>query len=780
MEWEPVPYVGADVVAAVISRVGTNPDLTAIVASSGERITYRQLLERAALAAPELSAADEGQGVAVRSGHGVDGAVAVLGAAIAGVRLALVDLGDPVERRDALLDLMGLPVLDADGFPTRGDARLDEIRSGVPDVMAATSGSTSAPKIAVLPVNRWASEIEGVDRVHRRTQLMVAGVGSYAYLSLVCASLTAGGTGVLFDPHAGSTADLERLLRSEKVTFFGVTPTLVQSLARAGGALPDLTLLRLRGERVTSADLAAAHELAPNAVIRHLYASTEAGHIASYLWRPGDPIGDGVLPLRDIPAECDLATVDAGGRVLAGVGPEPGELVVRTASMVTGYVGGTTDDDLFVADGDRRWMRTGDLAVADPDGGIRVLGRVGRRVKIAGMFVDLDEVAVSFEREDEVAQAAVTSFDDGRQLRLVAHLVEADGRVIDPIAIRARLAARHPVHMVPSLVRVLDDPPRNAAGKIDHLELGRWRPAAPDAEAVGGIAGPIEAMIITTAGMLLGRPVHLDTDLITAGFTSLDWVELVEHLRHTGVEIALAQCFAAPTPRGIARSITGEVADLVAISHGSREPALFWAVLGVNAERGVPLARALTDRTMYVSNPKGFGRSGERAWTVRRIVRDMADAIDGSLGGSPLVVVGFSTGCHFATGVAAELVERGREVPLLVLLDPVPNQTPLRRVIRRELDYLRARIRLRTVTLSLEELHHTLFRVHVRQVRRDRHPAKFAGPVLLVRSDDHRHTPVPDGLTGPIRVERISGDHFAVASNGEVIAGWIEDMLGNS
>ncbi|MGA1438266.1 MAG: AMP-binding protein [Ilumatobacteraceae bacterium] len=779
--WEPVPYVGADVVAAVLSRVESDPDLTALVAGSGERITYRRLLERARLAAPELAAADQGRGVVVRSDHGVGGAVAVLAAAIAGVRLALVDLGDPIERRAAIVELLGLPVLDADRFPTSGAAtRFDGIHSGFPDVIAVTSGSTSAPKIAVLPVKRWASETERIERVHRRAQLVVAGVGSYAYLSLVCASLNSGGTGVLVDPHSESTADLANLLRSENVTFFGVTPTLVHSLARGCRTLPELRHLRLRGERVTGSDLAAAHQLGPNAEIRHIYASTEAGLIASYLWRPGDPITDGVLPLRDVPADCDLAIVDAEGDVVPGVGPEPGELVVRTESMISEYVGGPGVHDLFVVDGGTRWLRTGDLAVAGPDGGIRVLGRVGRRVKIAGMFVDLDEVAVAFEHEPEVAQAAVTSFDDGRQLRLVAHLVPAGGRTIDPVAIRARLASRHPVHMVPSLVRVLDDPPRNAAGKLDHLALARWRPEAVVEEAatwIGLAADPMEAAVLAVVSELAGRPVRLDEDLVNAGFTSLEWVELVERLRSdVGADLEVVHLFSRPTVRGIA-SLAGSTSPLVPLGAGPVEPPVFWALLGLAAQEAVPLARAAAGRTVWVPVPSGFARPGRPAFTVDEIVGDMVGAIRTTIPGSPLVVAGYSTGCHFARAVAARLLELGQQVPLLVLLDPLVDRRDLVGRLRREVRYRLDRRDLRRGVQTAEARHRSLFRLQVRQTLRSA-PASFDGPTLLVRSEQYRDLPVPSGLGGSVRVEVVPGGHRDVILHGPTLAALIDESVG--
>ncbi|MFZ9041557.1 MAG: thioesterase domain-containing protein, partial [Ilumatobacteraceae bacterium] len=406
--------------------------------------------------------------------------------------------------------------------------------------------------------------------------------------------------------------------------------------------------------------------------------------------------------------------------------------------------------------------------------------RVGRRVKIAGMFVDLDEVAVAFEHEPEVAQAAVTSFDDGRQLRLVAHLVPAGGRTIDPVAIRARLASRHPVHMVPSLVRVLDDPPRNAAGKLDHLALACWRPETVVEEAatwIGRGADPMEAAVLAVVSELAGRRVPLDEDLVNAGFTSLEWVELVERLRSdVGADLEVVHLFSRPTVRGIA-SLVGSTSPLVPLGAGPVEPPVFWALLGLAAQEAVPLARATAGRTVWVPVPSGFARPGRPAFTVDEIVGDMVGAIRTTIPGSPLVVAGYSTGCHFARAVAARLLELGQQVPLLVLLDPLVDRRDLVGRLRREVRYRLDRRDLRRGVQTAEARHRSLFRLQVRQTLRSA-PASFDGPTLLVRSEQHRDLPVPSGLGGSVRVEVVPGGHRDVILHGPTLAALIDESVG--
>jgi thioesterase domain-containing protein len=109
---------------------------------------------------------------------------------------------------------------------------------------------------------------------------------------------------------------------------------------------------------------------------------------------------------------------------------------------------------------------------------------------------------------------------------------------------------------------------------------------------------------------------------------------------------------------------------VVAITSGDRSPPVFWVPNGIAVQEAVPLARGLAGRSTFVPLAQGFGRPGRVAETVEQVVGDAVDALDADGPAGPVIVAAFSSACQQAQAVAARLVSTGRDVPLLVLLDP--------------------------------------------------------------------------------------------------------------
>lgn len=802
-EWAPLPFGPDDLVERVLARAVTDPDLVAVVPVVGEPLTYGEIVERAASLAPILRAADGGFGVSIVTDHDAFGPIAVVAAWSVGCRLALLDVADPPARTAALARLIGAPVLARPHHgaycaeldvptslcPDGGASVPTELRNGTAEVVAVTSGSTAAPKAMVLGPGRWRIADEHDSRACRRSQLLSGGVGTYPYLNAVHTALSCGGTVVMSDSHTGSVDSLVDLVRRHDVSFVSITPTLARAVHRVvGGVLSDrLQQVNLRGERVTGDDLAAIRLLAPSARIRLNYASTEVGPMVTDTYLPDQPLPEGTVALTERSGGIDLRLLGPDGTLGPAAPGTSGELVVDGPVIFDGYLGvpdGGRSDWQVVGDDGRRWVRTGDLVEFDQRGALVVIGRTGRRVKVSGLFVDLDEVATVLEQHPDVTSAAVTSFDDDVRTWLVGHLVTRPGVVADPVAIRGWAVSRLAFHMVPPLVRIIDDLPLNASGKTDHLALGAWRPPAAvvDERATSRhLADVPEALVLAVAARLAGRAVDLDTDLVEAGLSSIDWLELVETLgRSSGTELEVLHVLADPTPRGIARLLVGGVGGeaLTELSSGRRAPTVVWAMLGLAAQEALPLARSLRDRAVVLPTPRGFSRPGRRATTVDRIVGDMAEAIESTLEPRALVLVGFSTGCVFAQDLAALLLRRGWPVALLVQLDPVvPERPSARRRVVRLLRVLRDRVVVRSSSRPLDEVHRALFRLQLHATRRHVR-ASFPGPTLVVRSEQHADRPLPTGMTGPVDTVVLPGTrHHDVAASGAEVAGLIEEML---
>ena len=162
---------------------------------------------------------------------------------------------------------------------------------------------------------------------------------------------------------------------------------------------------------------------------------------------------------------------DAAGRRRATAGTcrraTPGRVFVGSGLTFAGYTDGTDKDRL---DG---LVATGDLGVLDAAGRLTVLGRDDDMVVVGG------ENVYTGAGRGRPRRAPVGRGGGGRRraddpaygARLVAHVVPAPGRRSTPSTCRRWCAARSPGTPCRAEVRVVDELPRNATGKVLHREL---------------------------------------------------------------------------------------------------------------------------------------------------------------------------------------------------------------------------------------------------------------------------------------------------------------------
>jgi acyl-coenzyme A synthetase/AMP-(fatty) acid ligase len=130
-----------------------------------------------------------------------------------------------------------------------------------------------------------------------------------------------------------------------------------------------------------------------------------------------------------------------------------------------------------------RCFRTGDLLQVQPDGLLRLLGRVDRQVKINGVRIEPAEIEAVLRTEPGVTDAAVVAAPVSGSVTLhgfVASLEPDHAALIT--ALRQRLAASLPMTLRVSKLTVLPQLPSLPAGKTDVNALARLAasPAAPE------------------------------------------------------------------------------------------------------------------------------------------------------------------------------------------------------------------------------------------------------------------------------------------------------------
>ena len=449
-------------------------------------LTYRELAHVAAQLAVELR---DRTRVAVWATPTIETCVAVVSALVAGV--PVVPINPKTGERelahiltDSTPDLL-LAAQDADlppGLATlpRLPVPLEPHGSTAPALPAQpdpedpafvvyTSGTTGPPKGVVLPRRAVTSNLDALAEAWEWTaaDVLVHGLPLFHVHGLivgVVGPLRRGGT--VWHLGRFSSAAAGEALAGGATMMFGV-PTMYHRLALDCAADPALAKA-VGGARLLVSGSAALpatdHQRLADATGQRVverYGMTETlmncSVRASGDRRPG-AVG---LPLPGV----SLRLVDdAGVPLTEHDGETVGEIEVRGENLFLGYLNRPDATESVMRDG---WFRTGDMAVRDPDGYVRIVGRRATDlIKSGGYKIGAGEIENALLEHPAVAEAAVTGEpDEDLGERIVAWVVPAgaeptEEELADHVA---RLLAPH---KRPRTVRFLKSLPRNDMGKI--------------------------------------------------------------------------------------------------------------------------------------------------------------------------------------------------------------------------------------------------------------------------------------------------------------------------
>jgi fatty-acyl-CoA synthase len=155
---------------------------------------------------------------------------------------------------------------------------------------------------------------------------------------------------------------------------------------------------------------------------------------------------------------------------------EVGELCIRGPLVMNGYYNKPEQTAETIRDG---WLRTGDLAVADEDGYIRLVGRSKDMIISGGFNVYPAEVEAPILMHPAVEAAAVVGLPHEKWGEAVtAFIVPKPGQSIDPGEIIALVRERKGPVMAPKAVHFIDAIPVTGLGKPDKKVLRNWKPPA--------------------------------------------------------------------------------------------------------------------------------------------------------------------------------------------------------------------------------------------------------------------------------------------------------------
>jgi acyl-CoA synthetase (AMP-forming)/AMP-acid ligase II len=443
-----------------------------------ERTSWRQFALMAACAAARADAELGADAVLLALDNSAEGLAAFTGLAAAGTAIAVFEAGSPL-LRDAMSALHAVGArtvvgsVDAPGtyrsLPaaelTRqaGDGALGFLAGlapADPAVWQSTSGSTGEPRLArQTAANLVRGGVIYADRylITDRDKLLVTVPMAHSFGlvgGLMCALVT-GATLVALTRYSPGAA--REAIEGGATAMLG-TPLVYELMARSAGPAASSLRMALSSGGPLENEIAEAVRRRLGCPVYQVYGSTETGIIASQ------------FP-RDEPWPASSAGLAAPGVRLRLAGPVPAgpdgaDLLVRTATMADGYLGGA--GQLVDADG---WYLTGDLATIDAAGCLTLVRRKDSFVNVGGRKVNPSRVERIIGGHEAVAEVAVYGVETvGGDEVCAAVALRAPCTAEQILAYcRSRLAP----YEVPYRLHVVDQLPRSGMGKVDRGRLPR-------------------------------------------------------------------------------------------------------------------------------------------------------------------------------------------------------------------------------------------------------------------------------------------------------------------
>jgi len=387
---------------------------------------------------------------------------------------AIPDVGRPLLSYEDLIASHEGP----DSFPEF------EEKSGA--VLCYTSGTTGNPK--------------GVLYTHRSLVLIaVASIakdffGGYKNGQLDCYMPIAGmfhatgwsfphtapisGSRLVLPGRAFDAASLCELIQQERVNIIGAVPTVLQTirehLEKTGDVLDSLSAILCSGTPVP-APLVSYFEERHGADVIQTWGMTESLCSSRGTRRPGTPR----LPpeQRTVSGRASWGTrvriADDEDNVLPNDGETVGHLQVRGPWSANGYFNEPSSP--LTQDG---WLRTGDMATIDPQGGIRIRDRSKDVIKSGGEWISSVEIEDHVTRMPGVRHAAVIAIPHPRWQERPLLIVQPDeGASIDRQQIMSHLSERVARWWLPDRIEEVSEMPLSPTGKILKSELRKQFPA---------------------------------------------------------------------------------------------------------------------------------------------------------------------------------------------------------------------------------------------------------------------------------------------------------------
>ncbi|NIB43713.1 AMP-binding protein [Pseudomaricurvus alkylphenolicus] len=340
-------------------------------------------------------------------------------------------------------------------------------------VLQYTGGTTGVAKGAMLTHHNLVSNMKQMDdrlgeRVQPGQEVFIAPLPLYHIyaFTLHCMMMTSTGNHSILIPNPRDLDSLVAAIKPYQLTGFVGLNTLFNGLCHHEG-FRNLDFSKLKttasGGMALTTDVGNLWEKTTGCVAAEGYGMTETSPVIST--SPADDIRAGTvgMPVKDT----EVKVVDEEGNALPN--GEPGELLVRGPQVMKGYwQRPEATAEVLSEDG---WLNTGDMAVIDDDGYIKIVDRKKDMIIVSGFNVYPNEIEDEVCKHPGVLEAAAIGVEDAKTGEAVKLFVVKSDAALTREDVVAFCRKQMTAYKIPRQIEFREELPKSNVGKILRREL---------------------------------------------------------------------------------------------------------------------------------------------------------------------------------------------------------------------------------------------------------------------------------------------------------------------
>ena len=229
-----------------------------------------------------------------------------------------------------------------------------------------------------------------------------------------------------------------------------------------------------------------------------------------------------------------------------------GHLYISGPSVSLGYTNSEEDKKTYAEFNNKRFIKTGDLAILQPNNEIKLFGRVDKQLKLRGQRLESEEIITLINKYPNIANSIITINKINKFEHLIAYYVSTNQ--INEDDLRSYLESKLPMYMVPTYFIEIPEIPTSLHGKVDTTKLPKLNFNEIDYEVP---TNNMEKTLIEIAQKLTDvEKIGINTNLVSVGFTSLTFMNFnYEIFKTFDVELNIDTLLSKPFIKNIAETI---------------------------------------------------------------------------------------------------------------------------------------------------------------------------------------------------------------------------------